>query len=77
MISEQGLPFSYNMLLNQLQSEDGDTKNLLSNSFVQLQANCVIADIHMYTIVTVVLSLQKLISFERSEKPYGQSLSEA
>ncbi|KAJ4880910.1 hypothetical protein Rs2_37965 [Raphanus sativus] len=38
------------MISEQLQSEDGDTKNLLSNSFVQLQANCVIADIHMYTI---------------------------
>ncbi|KAG2331479.1 hypothetical protein Bca52824_002659 [Brassica carinata] len=33
---------SYNMLLNQLQGEDGDTKNLLSNSFFQLHA---IADI--------------------------------
>ncbi|KAJ4875916.1 Uncharacterized protein Rs2_40934 [Raphanus sativus] len=38
---------SYNMLLNQLQGEDGDTKNLLSNSFFQLHANYAIADIQV------------------------------
>ncbi|CAN7079171.1 unnamed protein product [Brassica oleracea var. botrytis] len=34
------------MLLNQLWSENGNTKNLLSNSFFQLQANRAITDIH-------------------------------
>ena len=36
-----------NMLLNQLWSENGNTKNLLSNSFFQLQANHAITDIHV------------------------------
>ena len=35
------------MLLNQLWSENGNTKNLLSNSFFQLQANRAITDIHV------------------------------
>ncbi|CAN7031585.1 hypothetical protein IGI04_031012 [Brassica rapa subsp. trilocularis] len=33
------------MLLNQLWSENGNIKNLLSNSFFQLQANRAITDI--------------------------------
>ncbi|KAG2247299.1 hypothetical protein Bca52824_086927 [Brassica carinata] len=36
---------SYNMLLNQLRSEDGDPENLLSNSFFQFQADRAIPDI--------------------------------
>ncbi|XP_009103109.1 DExH-box ATP-dependent RNA helicase DExH9 isoform X1 [Brassica rapa] len=36
---------SYNMLLNQLRSEDGDPENLLRNSFFQFQADRAIPDI--------------------------------
>lgn len=38
---------SYNMLLNQLRSESGNNKNLLRNSFFQLQANRAITDIQV------------------------------
>ncbi|KAG5383082.1 hypothetical protein IGI04_034552 [Brassica rapa subsp. trilocularis] len=36
---------SYNMLLNQLRSEDGDPENLLRNSFFQFQADRAIPDL--------------------------------
>nr|XP_043625192.1 DExH-box ATP-dependent RNA helicase DExH9 [Erigeron canadensis] len=36
---------SYNMLLNQLRSEDGDPENLLRNSFYQFQADRAIPDL--------------------------------
>ncbi|KAL5539944.1 hypothetical protein UlMin_037217 [Ulmus minor] len=36
---------SYNMLLNQLRSEDGDPENLLRNSFYQFQADRALPDI--------------------------------
>lgn len=36
---------SYNMLLNQMRSEDGDSENLLRNSFYQFQADRAIPDL--------------------------------
>lgn len=38
---------SYNMLLNQLRSEDGNPENLLRNSFFQFQADRAIPDLEV------------------------------
>jgi superfamily II RNA helicase len=38
---------SYNMILNQMRSEDGDPENLLRNSFFQFQADRAIPDLEV------------------------------
>lgn len=38
---------SYNMLLNQMRSEDGDPEMLLRNSFYQFQADRAIPDLEV------------------------------
>lgn len=38
---------SYNMLLNQLRSEDGNPENLLRNSFYQFQADRAIPNLEV------------------------------
>lgn len=38
---------SYNMLLNQFRSEDGNPENLLRNSFFQFQADRAIPDLEV------------------------------
>lgn len=42
---------SYNMLLNQLRSEDGNPENLLRNSFYQFQADRAIPDLEVSLLV--------------------------
>lgn len=42
---------SYNMLLNQIRSEDGDPENLLRNSFYQFQADRAIPDLEVSLLI--------------------------
>lgn len=46
-LSISAFHLSYNMLLNQIRSEDGDPENLLRNSFYQFQADRAIPDLEV------------------------------
>ncbi|CDY30903.1 BnaC09g15030D [Brassica napus] len=61
---------SYNMLLNQLRSEDGDPENLLRNSFFQFQADRAIPDLEKQIKALLEERDSMVIEEEESLKKY-------
>lgn len=67
---------SYNMLLNQLRSEDGDPENLLRNSFYQFQADRALPDLERQAKKLEVERDSIVIEEEESLKNYYNLLQQ-